>query len=94
MVTRRQTFGLFGGAAALAGRIAERRVRGGRYQQAAGGRAAARRDGRVVGGAGVGRSDFERARNGMAQADFIKLDSMFGSMRISAGSSRCMTAAS
>ncbi len=25
-----------------------------------------------------GDPDFERARNGMAQADFIKLDSMFG----------------
>jgi len=78
MVTRRQTFGLFGGAAALAAGLPSVAF------------AAADTDKRLVvvllRGAMDGLSaapawgdpDFERARSGMAQADFIKLDSMFG----------------
>jgi uncharacterized protein (DUF1501 family) len=77
MVTRRQTFGLFGGAALAAGlptvsfaaadtnkRLVVVLLRG-----AMDGLSAA---------PAWGDPDFERARNGMAQADFIKLDSTFG----------------
>jgi len=77
MVTRRQTFGLFGGAALAAGlptvsfasadtdkRLVVVLLRG-----AMDGLSAA---------PAWGDPDFERARNGMAQAEFIKLDSLFG----------------
>jgi uncharacterized protein (DUF1501 family) len=77
MVTRRQTFGLFGGAAALAAGLPSVAFAADTNKRLVVVLLRGAMDGLSAAPA-WGDPDFERARNGMAQGDFIKLDSMFG----------------